>query len=223
MNKVGLIYKAVSPSKNVYIGKTTKTLLERKDRHYSNARTINCKEYDFAICRAIRQHGDNIVWSILHFNIPESDLSKLEIEEINNHNSFHSGYNETKGGEGISGWKHTKETRKKISEANKGKIVPAKTREKISKFRKGKHHTKETREKISEANKGKKHSIAARKKISNATKGENHPRAKLTYEIVKEIRIKYATKKYTYKKLAQKYNVDLSTISRIINNLSWVE
>lgn len=39
MNKVGLIYKAISPlpSGKIYIGQTIKTLDKRKNDHYSNA------------------------------------------------------------------------------------------------------------------------------------------------------------------------------------------
>lgn len=47
------------------------------------------------------------------------------------------------------------ESCKKISEANKGKHRSAETRKKLSEVRKGKHHSEETRKKMSEANKGK--------------------------------------------------------------------
>lgn len=89
------------------------------------------------------------------------------------------GYNNTYGGD--SG-RPTKETKKKISESNKGKIRSEETRKKISEATTGenhpmygKHHTEETRKKMSEANKGKTLSEETKRKLSEAFKGENHP------------------------------------------------
>ena len=59
----------------------------------------------------------------------------------------------------------SEESRKKMSEAHKGK--PS--------WMKDKHHTEETRKKMSQATKGKHHSEETRKKISDALNGENHP------------------------------------------------
>ena len=59
----------------------------------------------------------------------------------------------------------SEESRKKMSEAKKGK--PS--------WIKGKHHSEDTRKKMSEATKGKHHSEETRKKISDALNGENHP------------------------------------------------
>ena len=58
---------------------------------------------------------------------------------------------------------HSEETRKKISEAHKGKPSGMKD----------KHLSEETRKKISESKKGKHHSAEARKKMSESHKG-NH-------------------------------------------------
>ena len=56
-------------------------------------------------------------------------------------------------------------TRKKLSEAMKGKPSP----------NKGKHHTEETKKKMSEAMKGKPKSDEAKKRMREAKKGENNP------------------------------------------------
>ena len=97
---------------------------------------------------------------------------------------------------GMKGKQHSAETRKKMSEAHKGKQAWNKgipqseeTRKKMSEAHKGennywfgKHHSEEAKKKNSEAHKGennywfgKHHSAEARKKISEANKGENHP------------------------------------------------
>ena len=75
-----------------------------------------------------------------------------------------------------TGWKHTEEARKKISESKKGKrhISPSEeTKRKISKANKGKHCTEETKKKISQtlANKKRKPlSEEHKKKISETNK-----------------------------------------------------
>jgi hypothetical protein len=80
--------------------------------------------------------------------------------------------NKTYGGDGASGAIKSEKTRKKLSEANKGKNNP----------NYGKSLSEETRKKLSEANKGKNNpnygkslSEETRRKMSEARKGENNP------------------------------------------------
>ena len=76
-----------------------------------------------------------------------------------------------------SGWKHSEETKKKISKARKGltagKNNPMYGKPTYGFF--GKHHTEEVKKKISEAKKGKGHKQTeeTRKKMSEAQKGRN--------------------------------------------------
>ena len=60
----------------------------------------------------------------------------------------------------------TKETRRKISKALKGKILSEEHRRKVSEGNKGRIVSEETRRKISEAHKGLKHSEKSRRKMS---------------------------------------------------------
>lgn len=53
------------------------------------------------------------------------------------------------------------------------------------------------------------------------TRGINHPKATLTEEQVKEIRIIYIPGKITLKSVAQLYGVSLQTIWRIVNRQVW--
>jgi hypothetical protein len=88
-------------------------------------------------------------------------------------------HNRTNGGEGASGrvvhsrfgYTLSKETRRKISEANKGRIHLEETKEKISTAKKGKTLSEEHKRKISEAAQGQTHSEETRRKISEANKG----------------------------------------------------
>jgi hypothetical protein len=66
------------------------------------------------------------------------------------------------------GFKHSKKSKKKMSEKHKGQVSPMKN----------KHHSKEAKRKISEAHKGKKLSEEHKRKLSENhadISGENHP------------------------------------------------
>lgn len=83
--------------------------------------------------------------------------------------------NLTDGGGGVTGYRHTKSAKEKISIAGTGRITSIETREKLSKRRIGMVFSDETRRKISEAqtgeknkNYGKKFSDDHRRKISDA-------------------------------------------------------
>jgi group I intron endonuclease len=73
------------------------------------------------------------------------------------------------------GVKRSKETRRRLSEAAKGREVSEETRGKMSEINKGKKHSKETRRKMSESRKGKKmptFSEEHRRRLSEAHKGK---------------------------------------------------
>jgi len=79
----------------------------------------------------------------------------------------------------------SEETRRKMSEAHKGKcawnkgktgIYSEETRRKMSEAQIGKHHTDETKRKLSESHKGKSHTVSeeTKIKIGLASKGRKH-------------------------------------------------
>lgn len=82
-------------------------------------------------------------------------------------------YNIADGGQGYDG-PRSEETKRKISESEKGKYVSEETRKKMSKVHKGRKPSEETKKKMSEARKGHPVSEETRKKISEAQKGK-HP------------------------------------------------
>ena len=71
------------------------------------------------------------------------------------------------------GKKHSEETRRKIGEGNRGKVVPKEVGRKISEAKKGIPRSEETCQKIREANLGRKHSEETRKKMSESRKGKS--------------------------------------------------
>jgi hypothetical protein len=86
-------------------------------------------------------------------------------------------HNRTDGGEGVSGMIHSEETKRKQSEANKGKTLSEEHKRKIRQARRGKTPmlgqtlSKETKRKISEAKKGKTHSEETKRKMRESRKG----------------------------------------------------
>ena len=111
----------------------------------------------------------------------EDVLEEKEIFWIKELDTFEGeGYNLTAGGDGWLGRIHTEESRRKLSEAAKGKTPTAETRRKLSEAAKGKTFSAEHRRKISEAAKGNQYSLGAkrsaetRRKMSEAGKGRTH-------------------------------------------------
>jgi len=120
-------------------------------------------------------------------------------------------HNRTDGGEGMSGFIFSEESKRKISEANKN---PSKeTRKKMSEaqkgkipWNKGKPHSQESKRKMSEARKGKgkrkrKKGIVVSKetkeKMSKAQKGRTH--SEETKEKLSKVNVKYNYKIYSIK------------------------
>ena len=133
------------------------------------------------IARAVKKYGkDAFTYEILEANVFDEFLPDLEVAYIAHYNTVApDGYNLTSGGD-----KHKKlsaETRRKMSEANRGKKgrpQSVETRRKLSEANKGKRLSAEHRRKISEAQRGQKRkplSAEHRRKISEAGKGEKNP------------------------------------------------
>ena len=146
------------------------------------------------IANAVKKYGkDAFTYEILEENVFDVFLPDLEVAYIANFNTVApDGYNLNSGGDHP---KHSEETRRKMSEARKGKTPSVETRRKLSEAHKGRifseeHRQKlsetaksrkgiipsaETRQKMSKAQKGRKHSQETRRKMSKAQKGDKHP------------------------------------------------
>ncbi len=120
-----IIYRYTDTTNNkIYYGKTIKTL-EKRHRQHLYAVKINNKSY---LHNAMRSHGiENFVLKEIEKCETEKQLNEKEIYYIarDKSNDPRIGYNMTIGGDGgntkFFGFKHTKETRSKISKAMKGK------------------------------------------------------------------------------------------------------
>jgi hypothetical protein len=88
-------------------------------------------------------------------------------------------HNKTNGGEGVSGLSHSEKTRRKMSEAQKGKTLSEETKRKMSEA--NKNPPEETRRKMSEAKKGRILSGETKRKMSEAKKNmSNETRKKIS-------------------------------------------
>lgn len=97
---MGEIYKIINDiNDNIYIGKTMKNTEARKKEHL-------CQLNDgSAIHNAILKHGlEHFRWVVIEKDIFDKEkLAEREIYWISFYNSYHNGYNMTKGGEGGNG------------------------------------------------------------------------------------------------------------------------
>ena len=107
--------------------------------------------------RIVNKYGYKI--TILYDNLTENEAIDLEINLINKYGRSDLGLgtlcNHTNGGEGIKGYKHTEDAKRRIGEASKGIPRSEETILKISDANKGKIRTDEAKKNMSIAQKGK--------------------------------------------------------------------
>lgn len=169
-----------------YIGQTINAFYQRKAEHVG--RLKKGKHRNKHLQASWEQYGESsFVFTALASARHELELNDLEKIYIGLYDSFKNGYNKTSGGKRY--FRHSEESRKKISEAGKGNTI-----------RLGKKLSEETRKKQSEAMKGrpshcrgKKLSEEHRRKISESLKGNTRAKGKThsaeTLEILKNVNL----------------------------------
>jgi group I intron endonuclease len=170
------VYKITNLVNNkTYIGKSN----DPHDRWIRHLQQANLKEdnVNFSIIhKAIKKYGEN------NFNFEiigefNSELEAFEAEtyfiDLYSSHISKNGYNITLGGEGISGYKHTEESRQKMSIAHTGKIISPETKKKMSdshigenNYFFGKTHSEEVKQQLREINIGKSLTEETKQKIS---------------------------------------------------------
>ena len=168
MKNYNYIYKITNLLNNkIYIGKHSTDDLN--DCYMGSGKIIK---------QAIKKYGiENFRKEYLAFCDKEDKLNWFEKFYIKKYDStnYDIGYNLTPGGDGFSvGHKNTEESRKKMSEAHKGRKLSEETRRKISESKIGKQRSYETKIRLSEVNKGKKLSDETKRKIGEAGKGRKY-------------------------------------------------
>lgn len=107
------------PSRKVYVGKTVN--LKKRLRAHRRPCKGNSK---YPVSRAFRKYGWDEVTKIIleQFNDEDTDayMSEREMYYIKHYGAYgKGGYNCTKGGEGVTGYRCSEETRKKLSSSIK--------------------------------------------------------------------------------------------------------
>ena len=146
LNNYYTIYKHTSPSGKYYIGVTRQQNLNR--RWMSGHGYISCPLFNNAIQK---YSWKNFTHEILEDYVPIEKINDRECYWIklykSNNRDF--GYNTEEGGHAYRTF--SEETRKKISDAIKGKPKSEECKQKLRDINLGKHLSEETRKKISKS------------------------------------------------------------------------
>ncbi len=170
---MGVIYKITNKlNDKIYIGQTTRTLEIRMKEHTKKSRATSNSYID----RAIQKYGiDAFDVSVIEECDDEEKLNEREKHWIKEFNSkFPNGYNLTEGGDGMSGYIVSEETRKNLSTSHKGKKLSEKTRALMSISNKNKRSVicLETNEKFDSIVVAAKHFGITAKSIGRALHGK---------------------------------------------------
>jgi len=108
-----------------YIGYTG-SFSNRKKQHKYESFNKTCSGYDSYFHRSIRKYGwNNFKWEIIYQSKDQKHcLNVMEKHFIMECDSYNNGYNETFGGEGCYGFKHTEEHKQLLRIKYTGKNNP---------------------------------------------------------------------------------------------------
>lgn len=160
------VYKTINLVNNkYYIGKHSS--IDPNDNYLGSGKALN---------RAIKKYGTtNFKKEVLHVYENEIDAYNKERELLEALNSVNDPlcYNLCYGGVGF--WKgatHSDETKKKISDGNKGKVRSSEAKQRYSTSKKGIEKSEIHKQRLSEVNLGKKLDDETKKKISASNIGQ---------------------------------------------------
>lgn len=185
----------------VYVGKTDD--ISRRWREHRSVSSMTSRQPKHPINYAIAKYGDDsFVISVIQCFDSEKVCLEAEKYWIRYYDSRNRerGYNLSEGGGSMSGYHHTPEARERMRAAQIGKVRSLQHKENIRLGRIGKKHPSSTLEKLS---------------------GENSANAKLTSDLVNEIRRLYATGLYYHRELAALFNISKTQITNILNKRQW--
>lgn len=229
------VYKHISPVSKIYIGIT--------NQNPPYKRWKDGKDYihNSYFTNAIQKYGwKNFKHEILFENLSAEEASEKEIELINQFKSNEKryGYNLADGGGGRIGIKHTEKTKKKMSNAAKGKPKSKEHREslsisskirfkypeqrkRLSILRVGSKANEETRKKLSELHTGYKFSDESKRKMSSsAIKSWTNERRKKAGKPIKQYDLKgnYINTFDSASEASRNLNINRNHINSCCNN-----
>lgn len=167
---MGWLYCLTFSNGKKYIGLTTTSPSRRFGRHKAAAADLR---YRARIYAAWRKYGEP-AFSVLA-QMPNALLAEAEQKAIAVFGTkIPHGYNQSDGGEGAYGIAVSEETRRKISEASRGRRHTEEAREKMAAAKRGRKLPPETKAKMSAAALGKPKSPEAIEKTRAANFGRVH-------------------------------------------------
>ena len=150
----------------IYIGSTTSSFKSRWSQHLSDFKKGRNSPH---MQNAYNKYGDSTLkFSILKIVKRKEDCIPREQYYID---TLKPQYNICQIAGSCLGVVHTEETKRKMSEANKGKIISEETKRKMREAKKGRKLSEEHKRKIGVAIKGNIHTEETKRKMSEASKG----------------------------------------------------
>jgi group I intron endonuclease len=202
-------------SNKVYIGQTINEK-RRWQAHKSYAK--NPERTGQYIHRAMKKYGtENFVYEVIATCRTQEEADESEMLLIKRYDSRNPtmGYNLAPGGDAawnaglpselqpMYGKKQSEHFKQRMSEVHGGKIAP---------------HTEQWKIDMSKKMTGRE--ITWADKISDSQSGDKGPNARLTWEIVNQLRKDYQ-EGLTQKQLSQKYDLGTGHVCNIVNNKQW--
>lgn len=201
------IYKITNLKNNkCYIGQS-KSIEDRKNKHLTLLR--NNKHNNQHLQNAWNKYlEESFIFEIIEeLSYDKIDLlNEREKYWIDYYNSFDNnfGYNNTLGGDGIKGYTHSDEAKKKISESSKGRTLTEEHKQKLINSITGRKKSKEELEKLSNAAKGRKISEWHKKQLIEGRKN---------YKMTDEVKQKISNSRKGFK-MSEEQKKKLSEINK---------
>lgn len=207
MSKISGVYLIKNIiNRKIYIGSSL-NVNKRINKHFAELR--RGKHYNILLQRTYNKYGESsFIYGLLEDNLSSNIIVNKEQYYLDLYQPYNPdiGFNICEKAYTTLGYKHSEETKKKMSIDRKN------NGEKYAKYGKdhhmyGKTYSEETKRKM---------------RMNHADhKGEKSSLAKLNENKVLEIRRLYATGEYTFKSIAPMFDINSRTVGKIVNRERW--